>query len=63
MKRINIFLPVIEIIAFSTTIAALPPGALPQPEFVQKNFLLTSDIPEMNVDFAIAWTDSAASWF
>jgi len=46
-------------LAISITALALPPGALPQPEFVQRNFLLTPDIPEMNVDFAIAWTDSA----
>jgi len=47
------------LILISPSAYALPPGALPQPEFVQRNFLLTPDIPEMNVDFAIAWTDSA----
>lgn len=42
---------------------ALPLGALSQPEFEKNNFLFTADIPEMNVDFAIAWTDSTASFF
>ena len=51
------------ILAVSITAHALPTGALPQPEFEKKNFLRTTDIPEMNVDFAIAWTDSAASFF
>jgi hypothetical protein len=35
----------------------------PQPVFVQQNFLRTTEIEEMNLDFAIAWTDSAAGLF
>ena len=62
MKNVNLCLIALSIFAFDNALA-LPPGALPQPEFVQKNFLLTPAIPEMNVDFAIAWTDSAASFF
>jgi hypothetical protein len=36
---------------------------IPQPEFGKKNFLLNPEIEEMNIDFAIPWTDSAASFF
>jgi hypothetical protein len=63
MRKLMLALVTGAIFVFSTTASALPPGALPQPEFEKKNFLFTTDIPEMNVDFAIAWTDSAASFF
>ncbi len=63
MKKILSLLIVVQDIAFGAAAFALPPGALPRPEFEKRNFLLTADIPEMNVDFAIAWTDSAASFF
>lgn len=63
MNKSILALVIGAILALSTAALALPPGALPQPEFEKKNFLRTSDIPEMNVDFAIAWTDSAASFF
>lgn len=35
----------------------------PEPSFKQKNFLCIQGIPEMNLDFALAWTDSAAGLF
>lgn len=63
MNKTNLLLAAIGIFAFSSAAADLPTGALPQPEFEKKNFLLTLDIEEMNVDFAIAWTDSVASFF
>ncbi len=54
MNRLILSLVATSIIAFSSASQALPTGALPQPEFEKKNFLLTSDIEEMNVDFAVA---------
>lgn len=63
MNKIILSLVAISIIAFGSAASALPTGALPQPEFGRENFLLTQDIEEMNVDFAIARTDSAASFF
>ena len=35
----------------------------PEPVFQQANFLRIPGIPEMNLDFALAWTDSAAGLF
>jgi len=40
-----------------------PPPCPPEPVFEETNFLFTPDIPEFNVDFALQWTDSAASIF
>jgi len=36
---------------------------IPPPEFEQKGFLLCPDIPELNVDRALVWTDSLACLF
>jgi hypothetical protein len=43
--------------------AGIPLEELPQPEFERTTFLKTDITEEMNVDFAIFWTDSAASLF
>lgn len=63
MRKLILSLVLARGIIFSSVTLALPPGALSEPEFQKKNFLLTPDIEEMNVDFAIAWTDSVASFF
>lgn len=34
-----------------------------EPQIYPANFLLLPDIPEMTLDFALAWTDSAAGFF
>jgi hypothetical protein len=35
----------------------------PEPVYKQVDFMLIPGIPEMNLDFALAWTDSAAGFF
>lgn len=48
------------ILPSSLALAQFPPEP---PIFEQKNFLFLGEIPEFTRDFAIAWTDSAASVF
>lgn len=49
MNKTYLFLMAISIFAFNIA-TALPPGALPQPEFEKKKFLLIPDIEDHTTD-------------
>lgn len=65
MNKTILIIAALYFIAFASAVAWEQVELLPQPEFEKRNFLLNAEIgiEEMNVDFAIAWTDSAASFF
>lgn len=63
MKNLMKILITISLITLSAYSGVLAWERLPQPEFSQMNFMRTADVEEFNVDYAILWTDSAASLF
>jgi hypothetical protein len=63
MNKIVLSFIVALALAAGSAGAGIPLQDLPQPEVERRNFLLTNITEEMNVDFAIFWTDSAASLF
>lgn len=63
MNKLKTFLILAVLAAMASSVHAQPIGWLPQPEFNQTNFLRLPNIQELNVDYAIQWTDSAASLF
>ena len=62
--KISIFLPItlvfLTAISFADYNHTFNP---PAPAFQQESFLRIHEIPEMTLDFAISWTDSAAGFF
>ncbi len=64
MRKAKILFSIFSIIVLgAASLSARPAIWPPETSFEQKNFLLLPNIPEMNVDFALLWTDSAASLF
>lgn len=63
MNKLKIILMSLALFAVARPAPALHPSWLPQPGFDQTNFLRLPDIQKLNIDYAIQWTDSAASLF
>jgi hypothetical protein len=60
--RLRLWVLLSAVLLFSTTNGVL--AQCPQePSFDDANFLFLPDIPELNLDFALQWTDSAAGLF
>ncbi len=63
MNKLKIILTITAVVALAVPALALHPSCLPQPQFSQTNFMRLDNPLEFNVDYALQWTDSAASLF
>jgi hypothetical protein len=63
MNKLRIALVILSLAVLASLVAAQPIGWIPQPVFHQTDFLRLPGVLEFNLDYALVWTDSAASFF